>query len=112
MENNAELEANVKIQDTSYSQDEVIHMSESSDSIEMGTVSSRGQIAIPSNIREKMRLKEGGKVLFFLDGDNLLMKKVESMSWKEITEPLHKAKKKIREEDVVALVHKIRKEKD
>ncbi len=32
------------------------------------------------------------------------------MSWSELTKPLRKAKKKIREEDVVELVHKIRKE--
>lgn len=83
-------------------------MSDASDTIEIGTVSSRGQIAIPSNIRDKMRLKEGQKVLFMLEGDSLLMKKVSSMSWSQITEPLRKAKKKIREEDVPALVDRMR----
>lgn len=77
--------------------------------IDMGTISARGQIAIPTNIREKMHLKEGEKVLFFLDGDSLLIKKVESLSWAEITKPLREAKKKIKEEDVSDLVHKLRK---
>ena len=79
------------------------------DAINMGTVSSRGQIAIPNKIREKMHLKEGEKVLFFLEGDSLLIKRVESLSWAEITKPLRDAKKKIKEEDVPGLVHKLRK---
>lgn len=97
----------VNIQDTSYYQDKVIDMNEA---IDMGTVSARGQIAIPTAIREKMHLKEGEKVLFLLEGDTLLMKKVNSMSWSQITEPLVKAKKKINEADVVEFVKKVRKE--
>lgn len=81
------------------------------EAIEMGTISARGQVAIPTDIREKMRLKEGEKVLFFLEGDTLLMKRVQSLSWEEITKPLRAAVKNIREDDVVALVHKVRKEK-
>jgi len=81
------------------------------EAIEIGTVSARGQIAIPSDIREKMHLKEGEKVLFLLEGDSLMMKKVQSMSWEAITRPLRQAAKKMREEDVVALVHKVRREK-
>ncbi len=81
------------------------------ETIDMGTISARGQVAIPVEIREKMHLKEGEKILFVLDGDSLLIKKVSSMSWKEITKPLHEAKKKIREEDVSELVHRIRKQK-
>ena len=79
------------------------------ETIDMGIISSRGQIAIPIEIREKMHLKEGGKVIFFLEGDSLLIKKVENLSWKDITKPLREAKKKIREEDVPELVHKLRK---
>jgi AbrB family looped-hinge helix DNA binding protein len=80
--------------------------------IELGTVSSRGQICIPNNIREEMGLDEGSKVLFFLSGeDTLLVKKVQAKTFEEITRPLREAPKKIREEDVVDLIHKIRKEK-
>ncbi len=78
------------------------------ETIDIGIISSRGQIAIPIEIREKMHLKEGGKVIFFLEGDSLLIKKVENLSWKDITKPLREAKKKIREEDVPELVHKLR----
>jgi AbrB family looped-hinge helix DNA binding protein len=81
------------------------------DIIEMATVSSRGQICIPNKIREKMFLKDGSKIIFALTGDSLLMKKVSMETFEEITAPLKEAKKKIREDKVVDLIHKIRKEK-
>jgi len=77
--------------------------------IEMGTVSSRGQICIPNDIRENMGLKEGNKVLFVLTDDSLLVKKVSTQTFAEITKPLREAKKKIKEEEVVDLVHRFRK---
>lgn len=81
------------------------------DKIEMATVSSRGQICIPNGIREDMGLKEGSKILFALTGDSLIMKKVSIETFAEITKPLKEAVKKIREDEVVNLIHKIRKEK-
>ena len=77
--------------------------------IETGKVSARGQVAIPAEIRQKMHLKEGQKILFVLTDNTLLVKKVEDLSWEQITKPLREAKKKIEEKDVVGLVHKLRK---
>ena len=77
--------------------------------IEMGKISARGQVAIPTEIREKMHLKDGQKVIFVLSGDTLIVKKIEDLSWEQITKPLREAKKKIKEDDVVDLVHKLRK---
>ena len=79
--------------------------------IEMGKISSRGQVAIPSDIRNQLKLQEGSKVLFFLEDDTLLMKKVNAESFAQLTKPLREAKKKIREEDVTDLVHKLRRNK-
>ena len=80
--------------------------------IELGTISSRGQIAIPSKIRGELDLSEGEKILFVLNGDTLIIKKaMTDKTWKELTRPLRKAKKKIREVDVVDFIHKMRKEK-
>ena len=76
--------------------------------IELGKVSSRGQIAIPSEIRKQLDLSEGTKVLFVLENNTLLMKKVTSETFESITAPLRKARKKINEEDVPQLVHKLR----
>lgn len=82
--------------------------------IEIGTISSRGQIAIPSKIRAELELSEGEKVLFILEGDTLIVKKVMTdKTWEGLTSPLREAIKKTRlkESDVSGLVHKIRKQK-
>ena len=81
--------------------------------IEMGKISSRGQVAIPSDIRNQLKLKEGSKVLFFLEDDTLLMKKVSTESFAEITRPLREAAKKagMRESDVPGIVHRFRKKR-
>lgn len=63
-------------------------------SIEMGTVSSRGQICIPTRMRDEMGLKEGNKILFLLQDDNLLVKKVTARSFEDITKHLKEDAKK------------------
>lgn len=84
-----------------------------SEIVEMGTISSKGQVAIPSQIRDEMGLEEGSKVLFVLADDTLLIKMVNTKTFAEITKPLKEAAKKagLREEDVVDLVHRARKKK-
>ncbi|MBU2590326.1 MAG: AbrB/MazE/SpoVT family DNA-binding domain-containing protein [Nanoarchaeota archaeon] len=77
--------------------------------IEMGKISSRGQIAIPSDIRNQLGLTEGTRVLFMLEDNVLFMKKVIPESFAELTEPFRKANKKIKEGEVSKLVHKLRK---
>ena len=80
--------------------------------VELGTISSRGQIAIPAKIRGELELSEGEKVLFILDGDTIIIKKVMTeKTWEEVTRPMREVNKKIKEEDVVDLIHKVRKEK-
>lgn len=81
--------------------------------IEMGKISSRGQIAIPSDIRREMDLKEGEKVLFLFEEDTLLIKKVSMNTFEEITRPLREAAKKagIKESDVPEIVHRFRAKK-
>ena len=77
--------------------------------IEMGKVSSRGQIAIPIDIRNEMGLEEGSKVLFLLEDDVLLIKKVTPQTWNQITAPLRAQKKKIEQENLNELIHRMRK---
>lgn len=78
--------------------------------IEMGTVSSRGQICIPNSIRDNMGLKRGTKVLFLLTDDSLLVKKVNMRTFSEITAPLKEAAKRanLKESDVPGIVHRFR----
>lgn len=80
--------------------------------IELGTISSRGQIAIPAKIRRVLEFSEGERVLFFLEGSVLIMKRIaDTRTFSELTEPLRKAQKKINEDEIVELVHRFRKEK-
>jgi AbrB family looped-hinge helix DNA binding protein len=83
------------------------------DKIEIATVSSRGQICIPNNIREEMGIKEGSKVLFALTGDSLIMKRVNMQTFAEMTKPLKEAAKTsgLKESDVPDIVHRFRAEK-
>ena len=81
--------------------------------IEMGKISSRGQVAIPAGIREQLGLDEGSKVLFFTEDDTLLIKKVSLQTFAQITKPLKLAAKKagMKEEDVPEMIHRFRKSK-
>jgi AbrB family looped-hinge helix DNA binding protein len=82
--------------------------------IELGTVSTRGQIAIPSKIKSGLELSDGEKILFILDGDTLIIKRVMAKkTWEQLTKPLREAAKKsdLREEEITGIIHKFRKEK-
>jgi len=84
-----------------------------SEIIELGTISSRGQVAIPSLIRKEMNLQEGTKVLFVLADDTLLIKKVNSKTFAEITRPLKEAAHQVgfKEEEVAEIIRKVRDKK-
>lgn len=81
--------------------------------IEMGTVSARGQICIPTDIREEMGLKEGNKVIFVLQDESLIVKKVTMQTFAEVTKPLKEEAKRagFKESEVEKIVQKYRKEK-
>ena len=85
----------------------------STEAIDIGSVSSRGQVAIPSDIRKVLGLEEGSKVLFVVENDTLLMKKVTTATFAEITKPLKEAAKaaSMKESEVENIVHKFRKSK-
>ena len=60
-------------------------------------ISSKGQIVIPLEIRDKMKLKEGNLLIISDNDDSICMKKVELpkiKSWKETTKPFKEAAKK------------------
>ena len=60
-------------------------------------VSSKGQIVIPSEIREKMNLEEGNLLIMSDSGNSIWIKKLELpkiKSWKEAAKPFRDAAKK------------------
>ena len=77
--------------------------------IEIGKISSRGQIALPAEMRKSIDLKDGEKILFLLDEDAIIIKKISENSLAELLKPLHKLKKKIKESEVNDLIHNMRK---
>lgn len=77
--------------------------------IEVGKVSSRGQIAIPSEIRKAIDLNDGDRVIFCLDNKIILIKRITDESLENLFKPLHNSKKKIKEEEVNNLIHNLRK---
>ncbi|MCX2819175.1 AbrB/MazE/SpoVT family DNA-binding domain-containing protein [Haladaptatus sp. F3-133] len=82
--------------------------------VEMVTVSSRGQISIPADLRREMEIDEGTKLLVVSEGDNILLRKVDEStvkdSFEDILKPMWgKAEEEgLDEEDAESLVHESR----
>ena len=59
-------------------------------------LSSKGQVVIPSEIRDKMNLEEGSLLIISDNDDSICIKKIELpkvKSWKEATKPFRDAAK-------------------
>ena len=60
-------------------------------------ISSKGQIVIPFEIREKMNLEEGSILIVLDNKDSICLKKLELpniKSWEEVTKPFKEAARK------------------
>ena len=82
--------------------------------MELARVSSKGQITIPIEIRKKLNLKEGDKVLFVEEDGNIFVLNASLIALKEIQQNMKDEGKKQdlnSEEDVNEYVGKIREEK-
>jgi AbrB family looped-hinge helix DNA binding protein len=56
---------------------------------EIGTVSTKGQVTIPTDIRKALRIRPGDKILFDLEGgDRVLVRKAEPNRLNEILDRL------------------------
>jgi AbrB family looped-hinge helix DNA binding protein len=82
--------------------------------VEMVTVSSRGQIAIPADVRREMEIDEGTKLLVVSEGDSILLRKVDESTVKDSLEDILKPmweraeEEGLEDEDAEALVHESR----
>jgi AbrB family looped-hinge helix DNA binding protein len=47
-------------------------------------VSSKGQIAVPAEIREKVGLKEGSEVVLEIRGEEIVMRRIRAASWRRL----------------------------
>ena len=87
--------------------------------VDVTSVSTKGQVVIPSHIREELGLDEGTQVVISRVDDFVVLKKVHLLDPKEEFEKLTKTgqkhAKKIgikSEEDVVRMIHEGRKRKN
>ena len=65
--------------------------------VTIAKISSKGQVVIPSDMREKMNLQEGSLLIVSDDNDSICMKKIELPKvklWRETTKPFKDAAKK------------------
>ncbi len=80
---------------------------------EIATLSERGQIVIPQDVRNKLHLQAGSKFAVFPVKDSIVLKKIELPSldkWDEILKPLREEarKRNITEKDIDRMVHEAR----
>jgi AbrB family looped-hinge helix DNA binding protein len=52
--------------------------------MDMARVSMKGQVTIPIEIRRKLDLKEGDKVVFMEQGDHVVMLNANRLAWKDL----------------------------
>lgn len=83
--------------------------------MDIAKITSKGQITIPIEIRKLLGLKEGDKVLFVQDGDHkVTMMNASMQAILELQEAFKGAAEEAgirNEDDVVALVKDVRKER-
>lgn len=81
--------------------------------MELARLSSKGQITVPIEIRKRLNLKEGDKVLFFEDGGKIVLANASIVALKEFQASMKdEAERKDfkTEKDVNDYVEEIRKE--
>ncbi|OKY77892.1 MAG: AbrB family transcriptional regulator [Candidatus Methanohalarchaeum thermophilum] len=85
--------------------------------VDLITMSSRGQISIPSEMRKKMDLTKGSKLLVYQKNNELYLRKIDpealEKSFSEILEPIQERSKEkgLSPKDAEDLVRETRKQK-
>ena len=68
--------------------------------LEITSMSSRGQVVIPLDIREQLGLKEGEKFFVVGEEDTILLKKMTMPSFKNFDKLLHKTRQFAKEKNI------------
>ena len=82
--------------------------------MQLVSVSSKGQIAIPVSYRKALSIKEGSQLVIYSDGENIILKPVELPTEDKLSEALAKAreyaeKEGLTEEDIKTAINKSKK---
>lgn len=83
-------------------------------SIDITSVSTKGQIVIPNDIRKSLNLESGSKLIVIQEGDNILLKPIQRPSiseFQKIFEMGDKVRKELdlKEEDINQVIKEVRK---
>ncbi|HVI39392.1 MAG TPA: AbrB/MazE/SpoVT family DNA-binding domain-containing protein [Anaerovoracaceae bacterium] len=81
--------------------------------MEIAKITNGGQITIPITIREKLGLKDGDKVIFIEDGDNIIFANAAKVAFSNIQKAFEGEAEKLglkSEQDIVAMVGEVRQE--
>lgn len=83
--------------------------------LKVTSLSSKGQVVIPRDIREKLRLISGSNLLVMTDGSNLLLKPIDTPSLQTFEQLVKDSKKlvsqkKLKKSEVAKLIRSVRHE--
>ena len=82
--------------------------------MELAKITSKGQITIPKAIREKLQLREGGKILFFVKDGDIVIRNAALTALEKVQEAFEGEAERLNlkdEEDVAKMVKQIRRER-
>ena len=79
------------------------------------SLSSKGQVVIPNNLRKQLGMTTGVKLIIFTDGDNLLLKPINKPKIENFQKLIKESrllveKKKIKQADVSKFIKRVRNE--
>jgi len=81
--------------------------------VEVASVSTKGQVVIPGPIRKSLGITSGSKLVVMTDGENVLMKPIQSPRMDSFRELLEESRKAVAEagltpEDVNEAIREVR----
>ena len=84
------------------------------ENVEITSVSSRGQVVIPQNLRERLKIREGEKFIVIGEGNTIILKKLEMPSFDGFDKLLRKTRefvkiKGLKEKDIEEAITATRK---
>ena len=82
--------------------------------MEVAKITSKGQVTIPVDIRKKMKLKDGDKIIFIEDGGRYYVENAALIAINRMQEAFKGEAERLglkNEEDVVAMVKEIRRDR-
>jgi len=83
------------------------------ENIEITSISSRGQVVIPQNLRERLRINTGEKFVVIGENNTIVLKKLEMPSFNGVDKLLKKTreftkKKGLKESDIKEAIKNVR----